>query len=539
MDRFRVEFKIPVDAKIDNTVYAKIQQVGGAQVESKEVAISKDSQGTSYVAWIILGQSGASFVSSEIDYRLYTKQEDGTEIDLTEDQKFNLEFTIRSRITLSYLNVVDSLGKTQPEEIDFFKAYNVLDVASINLNVTTLNNTETTESIQEQAIKIKNETTALSTYYVDYKFDVDFETTEISLSTGQSTSVINNTIALQDKNYLSSFNMKRISSGAYYKENDFSKNGLYLSIDSSTISNKFTDASYAGSLTTGYLRINQVESILNDGVVYDYTFLAMGAPKETSVTVTLKLTVNYDNIKKDFVFTFVVSNDYEEEYLRNQDNTLNTATNRNYIRMTNQNISFATIGSVTKQDNFIYIAHKNDITGGQKGNVAPYFSIRYDQGAEFIEKLVNATDLIFRFVDVEIGNVNIDMVFTDAYGYTFTYYLTIVAKYNPIYNGGDLSIFEQDTVQIINNGSAKDPDVDVVIPITLQQRDTSDRPLSFDGFLGKISIEFTPDNENIKENDSFKNLIALRDNDKFKIGLIDESCFTTVGSSSITGKLLE
>lgn len=549
MNKFKVEFTIPQTVVLDTTKYLQILSVGGCAVESQEVALPLSSQGQIMQTWVILTNAGQTFNNNVVDYKIYEKDENGNEVvsNLTDNQGNNVEikFSLKARIEIFYTTVVDILGATDVQQIEFFKQYSILNIQEINVDESKVSEESNAEVSLEQPIKLIDSDVVLGTYYIDYKFDIEFETYNVELSTGQSTTLTKDLDLASDKNYLNSFNMKRISNGTYYKESDFASNGLYLFIDTALIDTQPTDLKTTDPLYSsfkknlGYLRITHIESTIDEGTIYDYIFLAMGSPKETRVTVSLKLTVNYGNIKKDYSLTFTVSNDYIEPYLRNNNNTTNSQGNRNYLYASSNYVTFAYAGSENQLENFIYITHKNEITGGNNGNVAPFFTITYNQGEQYIQKLTQSSsqlDLKFKLTDVEFGNVNVDIVFTDAYGYTFTYYLTIVAKYNPVCKEENIIIYEQDEIQFVNSGTGS-ADVDVNIPITIEQRDEALESIRLTDIQAEnITLKFIPDNKDLINNEAIQNIISQHPNSEYKltIGYLDSSLFT---NSVITGTL--
>ena len=555
LTKIRLTLTVPKDADLSTTKYLSVDSVNGVNAESSLITLAEGMQGDEISVFVTLlnlnvGDMNA-FVSSEagVIFSVYTLGTDGEYIGstLTNEEGASVVEEIlvsfESRIQLSYRTVTsfDSQGgsaTTSTQNIEFFKQYALLS----GTNCTLQNEDITQGSIISKSIRINsrngNSVTdgiQIGTYYVNYDFDIEFEQTEVSLTAGQNTSVLHNGTSA-NSNYLSLLNMKRRSNGEYYTPEDFSSDGLQLSIDSDSITYTATDSQYQDLVNryTGYLRNTPTTS--GEGAseyTYDFNFMAMGSPRETSVTVSLVLTVTYSNsITEEIPLTFIVSHDYTNETLRNSDGTTNSEINRNNIRDYNftQYLNFAIWGSETPTDNFIFIEHTNE-TQNQTGNIAPMFDVSYDQGSEYVLKRSQTStsyDLAFRFTDSTFGDKNVDIVLTDAYGYTIRYYVTIVAQYNIVFNTGSITAFERDSIGLVDQRDGA-MDYDHTISVAFTKRDSSLN----DYFLINLApwvATFTFDNVNEKYE-----LTSENNQYHFDIDFIDSKYFN--GGNSITGTL--
>ena len=555
LTKIRLTLTVPEDVDLSTTKYLSVDSVNGVNAESSLIALAEGMQGDEISVFVTLlnlnvGDMNA-FVSSEagVIFSVYALGTDGEYIGstLTNEEGASVVEEIlvsfESRIQLSYRTVTsfDSQGgsvTTSTQNIEFFKQYALLS----GTNCTLQNEDITQGSIISKSIRINsrngNSVTdgiQIGTYYVNYDFDIVFEQTEVSLTAGQNTSVLHNGTSA-NSNYLSLLNMKRRSNGEYYTISDFSSDGLQLSIDSDSITYTATDSQYQTLVNryTGYLRNTPTTSGEGAGeYTYDFNFMAMGSPRETSVTVSLVLTVTYSNsITEEIPLTFIVSHDYTNETLRNSDGTTNSETNRNNIRDYNftSYLNFAIWGSETPTDNFIFIEHTNE-TQNQTGNVAPMFDVSYDQGSEYVLKRSQTStsyDLAFHFTDSTFGDKNVDIVLTDVYGYTIRYYVTIVAQYNIVFNTGSITTFERDSIGIVDQGSAA-TDYDHTITVAFTKRDTSLQDYSLTNF-NNWSATFTYENGSEQYE-----LTSGSDQYYFDIDFIGSEKFN--GSNSITGTL--
>ena len=371
----------------------------------------------------------------------------------------------------------------------------------------------------KQQIQIKN-VANIGIYYVNYIFDIAFEKQNIELSTGQSVNLLKeNSLITDTTNHFFIINMKRISNKDYYSISNFESDGLQLEIESVS-GNEY-----------GYLQYTPYTAgETNKTYIYDYRFLAMGAPNESKL-VTVNLKVTFGGITKIFKFEFTISNDYEQLTLRNQDSTANSQTNRNRI-IVNTPVVFAVAGSENIIENFVYLLHRNDITGISKGNVAVYFNITVDTGGKYVSKREQTSqnmDLVFTFAQIEFGDVNVDLVFTDDYGYTFTYYVTIVAQYNAVYTGGAISAFELDDIELFEEGSSIRGTSDINIPISIQKKNELIQDIDFNDL--EFSYEFIS-----SDNDDLTDIaIGNYSGSKFSINILGNKVFDS--STAIVGIL--
>ncbi len=563
LSKIRVTLTVPEKADLSVTKYVRVTSINGLPAESEYVALSQGMQGTNISFFAILKGLTVSdmtgFVSSDlgVTWEICELSEEGEyEPVQSLDEAWNdIKVSFESRIQLSYRTVtaLSSTGDvptTSYNGIEFFKLYGLLSGTDCTLEQT--NEEITQEQLISKSIYVnirngqkvaEGKETSIGTYYVNYGFDIEFDKTEdIELSAGQNTSVLHNGTGYGNANYISIINMKRGSTGEYYVASDFSNSGLSLNIDAETVSNSATNSSYQNLIknNVGYLRYTAAEG---DGVNYDYNFLANGSPKETTVTVTLVLTVTYGSISKDYTFTFIVSHDYVNESLINSDSTTNTSSNRNLIRNYNftDYIIFARWGSQSVIENanilnYIYIEHKNE-NQNESGNVAPMFNVTYDQGGEYVVQYQQSSqnyDLAFKFSDVKFGNKNVDITLTDPYGYKITYYVTIVAQYNLTYSASSLNAFELDTVALIDKDTSVN-DYDHTIPVTFVSRDSGDK-MTLARFSSGWTAKFEYSGETITFDVSSID-VGTATVFYFQVGLLDYSLFND-GDGRIYGNLI-
>ena len=517
MSRINASVKIPVNAIIDRDVYLKIKKVGNIEVVCDVISLGSDSSGQTVSTNVYFDSTTINMSSSNIEYEIYELvDEEPKDYALVDAFGNSLSpiFTLTSRISLIYKSLT-SLSSTEEqttnETVDFFKMYSVLNVDEINISESEI---EDSEKTYRRKVKVRE--FDLGTYFVDYKFDIEFETQFVSLSTGESTTLLKSAGTITSDYYRPVLNMRRISNASYYySPSDFSKDGLKFDYV------KDVKSYYTSSIGTdypteapkyGYLSMTPV--IKDDDLFYDYIFLAMGSPKEDSITVVLTVVVKYGSIQKDYEMTFVVSHDYQEEYLRNANNTINRQTDRNKLAAGEQYI-FAIAGSINQLDNFVFITHKNKTLDIYSGNVASFFSVTFDNGgSRYIEGVGynSNNDLIIKFKEIQFGNINLDIVFRDAYGYEFVYYVQIIAQYNPIYDSGDIVVYEQDRISVIDPQGTRTPS-SINLPVTIEKRDNTAGNKNVRQ-LEEISLKFIPDEVYSEE---YKRLVPNTNNTELKI----------------------
>ncbi len=509
MNKIEVQFNVPENAVISNSVYLEIQSIGGNDVVmDSRVEINSQNKNELFTTYITVKNVPESFESNELVYKFYDSADGKNEVSIfdAQGQELGIDIeSIKSRVNLKYYGY----------DIDFYKAYNILDVSVLNITVDGVSE----EDELQQQIQIKD-IANIGTYYVKYIFDIVFEKQNIELSTGQSINLLNeNSLITDTTNHFFDIGMKRISNGVYYQVSDFAFDGLQFEIES------VEGNSY------GYLQnIPYSAGDANKQYVYDYRFLAMGAPNESKVVV-VNLLVKFGDVSKLFKFEFTISNDYEQLTLRNQDNTINSQTNRNRI-IVNTPVVFAVAGSENAIENFVFLTHRNDIVGIEKGNMAVYFNVTIDQGGKYVTKREQTSqnmDLVFTFAQIQFGDVNVDFTFTDDYGYTFTYYVTIVAQYNTIYTGGAVSVYELDEIQLVDEGASSQGAGDVNIPISIQKKNELIQDVDFNDL--EFSYEFiSSDNVDLTD-------IAIQNvnGNTFEIGILGNDVFDS--STAIVGVL--
>lgn len=495
LTKINVRFKLTEQSNVDEDLYIKFTSVGGVEVVNDNESlfyINSDMVGVELSTYITLNlNANDTLTGNSIDFEVYTKQGD-TFTDVTAQKNIDIfDVTINSRISLKYAGEYI---------VDFYKAYNVVDKSELSVK----NDIEgqTSKNIIINSINI-------GTYYINHIFDVIFEQQQdIRLSTSQSTSLLYRDAAeTNDSNFMSVINMKKISDNSYYTQAEFGRNLLSLKVSNVQGNNK------------SYIRMTSYEDV--DNVVYDYVFLAMGAPND-EVNVTLDVILTYGTVSKTYAFSFIIENDYSNLSLYNHDKTINSSVNRCLIK-SNSIVTMAFASSQNPAENYIYITHENAVEGNVIGNIAPYFNILIDQGSEYIEKMQQTDsnmDLVFKFADIYFGNVNIDIVFTDEYGYTFTFFITLVAKYNPVYNGGTLTIYELDSVEILEQNDAPQNGINVTLPIVIEQRDEGNL-IDFQSI--NVNVKFKDENKQLIKDD--KDKVIEFDSKTFNMPLIPEKYF--------------
>ena len=507
MTRIKVSIKIPTNAVIQKDLHIIITKIGGIEVVCLPASFGNGSSGETFTLnTFIDSDTIGRMTSSTVEYSIYEQVDEDNTIECNLYDTFGNvvepTFTPSSRISLVYkalTSVNSSSEQISSEVVDFFKMYNVLNIDEINISESDIENSEETFKKDVKLGEIY-----LGKYYIDYKFDIQFETQYVSLSTGESTTLLRNSDSISSNYYRSLFNMKRLSDGTYYKKEDFANDGLKFDYVESVLS-VYTSNPQTPAPAYGYLSMTPV---ISDGnLFYDYIFLAMGSPKEDSITVTLKVVVKYGSTTKKFDMTFVVRHDYENEYLRNSNDTVNRQTDRNKL-LAGESYIFAIAGSTNQLENFVYITHSNKTMDIYSGNVASFFSIIFDNdGRDYVEGYTYNSnyDLSIQLKNLYFGNVNLDIVFRDAYGYQFTYYVQIVAKYNPTYDAGSKDIYERDVVKVINSTDAQGQGF-VNLPISIDKQDGENDLLVRD--IDSITLEFIP-NEKWKNGRMEKNTYSI------------------------------
>ncbi|MBO5884233.1 MAG: hypothetical protein J6Q51_00380, partial [Clostridia bacterium] len=365
----------------------------------------------------------------QLEYKLFNA--DGIEI-TDEEILNNIKVTVRSiktRISVYYGS----------EECDIYKTFKILNITEYSDGSKT-----------EYPIKVTiGQTYVVGAYYAERIIDAKFDTQHVELSTGQSVSLLAKNSTITSVNHSFVLNMRHISDNIPYELKDIAENTITFSIGTVT------------GNSVGYLRVTPLTAKYSDNkeYVYDYIFLAMGAPND-AVTVVLDFVITVDGSTSATIpITFVISNDYKGLVKKNTDGTDNSDLNRNRILATSTQMSdnvytFATAGAAKADYDFLFIEHSNIIEGAVTGNVIPYFAITVDnEGQSYIrkrEQTEHSMDLVFSFIRCEFGNVNIDLTFRDDFGYTFVYYITLVASYNPVYLTTSAIIYEQDGLVITN-----------------------------------------------------------------------------------------
>ncbi len=499
LTKITLTLTVPQDAVLTIDKYLRVTQINGVTAESSYVHLSDGMQGDSipvYVTLLDLTVSDMSnFVSSDegVTWAVYQMDAEGQYIQsaLTNSEGLSIldkiEVVFESRIQLMYRTVTtfDSQGgmaTVSNQNIDFFKVYELLSGTGCSLqeeDITEEREIRKAISINSRNGNSLNEGIEIGTYYILYGFDIEFDTTNIELSTGQNTSILHNGTRgdpdiSSSVNYMSLLNMKRTSDKSYYTATDFSSDGLQLSIAADSVTNTATNSQYQNLIhsNTSYLRFTPAMN--ENGVIYDFNFVAMGSPRETSVTVNLVLTISYGSINKEFTLTFIVSHDYTSETLRNADGTLNSETSRSIIKENfDRFITFAIWGSQTVNENYIFIQHENE-NQNQAGNIASMFQVSFIQGGQYVTQRPTSSgnyDLAFRFADIAFGNKNVDIVLTDEFGYTITYYVTIVARYNALFTTSLITAFERDTIGLVDKTS-QPGNYDHIVSVSFEKRET-------------------------------------------------------------------
>ena len=450
----------------------------------------------------------------QLEYSIVDENGDSIQNESELKATINVEvLDITTRISLNYYN----------ETVDIYKLFNLINTQGFS------------GTQEESAYPILVLDKQIGVYFAQRVVDIKFDTNEIALSTGQSVNLLSNNNSVIDTskyfNHSYLLNMSHESTGVFYTAQEIIKNSVEYTI--TNVENN--DASY--------LRITPlIQTIDSVGYVCDYLFFAMGAPNE-SVTVKVTLSIKISGTELEQTFIFTISNDYKNLSLKNSDNTDNSQTNRNRIYalsdvMSNNSYTFATAGGKTLGDDFVFIEHTNKIEGAVEGNIASFFNVTLDNGgSSHIAKVANVTDLIFLFNKIEFGNENIDLIFTDEYGYTFNYYITLLANYNPVYTGATITVFEQDTMFITDKTDNTDSSM-TYIKIRLDKVEEIISDLSLINNINiQVSYQFTLSNsDTITINEEDNNSPLVRNINIIGFDLLPDSYFE--GNTQISGTLL-
>ncbi len=369
--------------------------------------------------------------------------------------------SIQTRIELKYNGIV----------CDIDKLYKITNISEMSFTTVAGSNT----GIKAGKLVITDNSVEIDSYYVQEILDAEFEKTNFEVSTGNKVNIIKGEESKYDN---VSAGLKRKSNNTYYTIQDLSDNESKITVEQTDIFEYYDeDFTQAVEPKKGFLRVTPIASTAGDKNL-DYQILALGAPNEpVYVKVVFKITI--DKSSEEYVLIFKVSADYQNLTLHNTDGSQNSETNPCTISALNDNSklnskTFATSGDKALGDNLIYIEHAND-GDGVIGNIIPLFKVTQaknfdDNGDGKIHRLDDKDKLTFYFDKVSFGNVKIKLVFEDDYGYTFDYYITIRAIYNPIYNSGTLSFFEEDILEVINNSSgASKQSPNVLVPINFEK----------------------------------------------------------------------
>ena len=465
-----IEVEIGVDTTTltgldsSKTYSYKITKIFGVSVEQ----LTNSTLPKSISSQIVLLQLNASpkDVSDEITFEIYDDAGNkvGETLSNTETKTFTIK-QVKSRIALLYKGI----------ECDVYKLYNAIDNL-YNLSF------ENGENIQEGKITLGNGAISLGSYYKQDILDVTFDNTTFEVITGEKTHLLNKSETSIDF----SAGMRRRSSLAYYTAGDISEKDISISLaDENSIQEYSSEDNYKNGkynkTNVGYLRVTPVQS--GESIV-DFIILAMGAPNQ-SVIVTVTFQIDIGGNKQDYTLVFTVSNDYGDSLsLLNVNGTQNSETNQCVLQF--GTIQMALLNSQSPQDNYLYIEHTGKvIEEAFEGNIIPLFKLTLNSDGfdtNYISRLTSSTDtLTLCFEKVTFGNKHYCLEFTDDYGYTFNYYITLQAYYDVTVKSSGISAFESDTVMLVD-ASQVEQTTNVKIPMTV----TTSTTTSFD--MTKIQI---------------------------------------------------
>lgn len=404
-----------------------------------------------------------------------------------------LDDTITSAISYQILSIQTRIElKYNGTVCDIDKLYKITNLSEMSF--TSIAGT----GIKAGKLIITDTSVEIDSYYVQEILDAEFEKSTFEVSTGNKVNLIKDEATKYDR---VSAGLKRKSNNIYYTVKDLGDNDSKITVEQTDIF-EYYDENFSQLVeqNRGFLRVTPKATSAGDKNI-DYEILAMGAPNEpVYVKVVFKITI--DKSSEEYVLKFKVSADYQNLTLINTDASQNSETNPCTIHALNDNSlqnskTFATLGDLDLSNNLIYIEHTNSIDG-VSGNIIPLFKVTQaknfdDNGDGKIHRLDNKNNLTFYFDKISFGNVKIKLVFEDDYGYTFDYYITILAIYNPIYNSGTLSFYEEDTLEIVNNnsGGTSEQSPNVLVPINFEK--TVDQNIDLDDVTIK-SVAFEDSN---------------------------------------------
>ena len=287
----------------------------------------------------------------------------------------------------------------------------------------------------------------LGYYFSERLIDVEFTKYSFDVQTGDKVNLV------YGNGYDLTAGLKRRSDGTYYSISDLKSNddsSKQLTIE------QVGDFEYTGEnvdSTKNYMRISNLEY---GSRVIDFTMLAMGAPN-TSVTASIKFKITINDNSEEFTLVFTISNDYGSSLKTiNPDGSQNSESNPCVVTATSSvraynSVTFATLGKLVADDHeYIFIQHLGDVSEGIEGNLASLFGITLDDAKDtkHIYKVEDTSTLKFQFDKVKFGNKNYHLIFSDEYGYTFDYYITLSATYDASYKQGTVQAFENANVVV-------------------------------------------------------------------------------------------
>ncbi|MBE7074590.1 MAG: hypothetical protein E7376_01235 [Clostridiales bacterium] len=182
-------------------------------------------------------------------------------------------------------------------------------------------------------------------------------------------------------------------------------------------------------------------------LVYDYTLRPVGATNDgTTVTIKFVYTSGDNSFEQDF--TVLVKSDIEYE-IKNNDGSTTSNSITNPLKVTNAS-SDILLSSETFTD---YIYAYSKYATEPRPNIASRFNIVVTGDTNYltVSKTENS-ELMLNFVkDAYFGNKKIVLTLTDAYGFTFNYYIELVAETDiTAYKLDSLKIFEGSAIRVYN-----------------------------------------------------------------------------------------
>ena len=374
------------------------------------------------------------------NFKFYTDAE-GTSEDIEDNEKLTISvIRITTRLELYYKGASNEIIETN--KVDFFKTYLAL-LSKVTWSNADLEGKLTDEPIAvEVPLILSGVQVALTEYKIAYKFDVQFSRAKLEIENNQSVSIVDSSNFSEDL-YMGTYGMTKISNKAKYTSDMFTKDSLQIKIQ--RIQNLLSDGTYNN--TIGYATYEPYRHLSGDSenVIYDFLFIAHGAPNEP-VTVIITVRIESGKLYKDFVLELVIEHDYKTVSLVNRGGDPNTSANPFIIESAefpagkNKSIIFARKDNLDINSDLIFILHANNPVI----NAASQFNVTIETETTYAYALSNTENLELAFKKAVFGNRHIVIRLCDNYGYEVIYYVQIIAESNPLHDGKQITAYESD-----------------------------------------------------------------------------------------------